>query len=116
MITMTIQEVLHGSIEQIEHLQNAITDLTREPMLKSTQNTIKMLEDVISTNVVTATIFVQLHESEYVKPVVTKLELTTRLYNLVNVLRTYNDATPSGKEALKLRILEAEETLKNAIQ
>lgn len=42
-------------------------------------------------------------------------ELVTRLYNLVNVLRTYNDATPAGKEALKLRILEAEETLKKVI-
>lgn len=42
-------------------------------------------------------------------------ELITRLYNLVNILRTYNDAAPAGKEALKLRILEAEETLKKVI-
>jgi hypothetical protein len=49
MITMTIEEVLRDAIEQINHLQGSITDLTMEPELHSTKSTIRTLEDAIKS-------------------------------------------------------------------
>lgn len=57
MITMTIEEVLKSAIDQIEHMQDMITELEEDmltnshpsPRLKSTIDTINMLEDAIKS-------------------------------------------------------------------
>ena len=49
MITMTIEEVLKDAIDQINHLQSSITDLTQEPVLHSTRSTLRTLEDAIKS-------------------------------------------------------------------
>jgi hypothetical protein len=66
MITMTIEEVLRDAIEQINHLQGSITDLTREPELQSTKITIRTLEDAIKSPASQQVVLV--NESNITKP------------------------------------------------
>lgn len=115
MIKMTMQEVLHGAIEQIEHLQGAITELTQEPCLKSTDSTVKMLEDVIASKA--GLITVELNESEYTKPLVMKSELRARLYNLVNAVNNLTGSfDASTTPAVDLALTEARDTLSKIIK
>ena len=114
MIKITMQEVLHDAIQQIEHLQDSITDLTREPMLRSTKGTILLLEDVINSDV--ATTVIKINEANYTAPVVTKQELLVRLNDLVNVLDA--SIAEHGKyltESIMLRLNESRETRNKAI-
>lgn len=117
MITITMQEVLKAAIDQLEML----SEHSGEPMLESTKVTIKMLNDAVNSwasleNVV-------LDETSYSKPVVTKQELVTRLYNLMNEAKTVmidlevhvstDDVSTSG---LLLTLNEAEQTLSKIIK
>lgn len=49
MKTITIEEVLKDAIDQIQHLQDTLTDLTQSAELQSTKSTIKMLEEAIKS-------------------------------------------------------------------
>ncbi len=111
MIKITMQEVLHDAIQQIEHLQDSITDLTQEPMLRSTKGTIHLMEDAINSNAALST--VEVNESNYQAPVVTKQELITRLYNLVNAIdaSSSRDQTVLPEDVI-LALKDADETLK----
>jgi len=104
-----MQEVLHDAIQQIEHLQDTITDLTREPMLASTVGTIHLLEDAIKSDASMG--IVEIQESNYLGSIATKQELITRLYNLKNQAQLALDAN-INREGLVLAVKEALETLK----
>ena len=111
---MTMQEVLHDAIQQIEHLQDSITEFTQEPMLQSTKGTILLLEEAINSEV--ATMVIKINEANYTAPVVTKQELLVRLNDLVNVL----DASIAEHgnyftESITLRLNESRETRNKAI-
>jgi len=109
-----MQEVLHDAIQQIEHLQDSITDLTREPMLRSTKGTLLLLKDAIKSGASIGV--VDVNEDHYSVPVVTKQELLVRLNDLVNVLdESIAEHGNYFTESITLRLNESRETLNKAI-
>lgn len=110
MITITMQEVLKAAIDQLEML----SEHSGEPMLESTKVTIKMLTDAVNSRASLEN--VDLDETFYHKPLVTKQELVTRLYNLVNVIEFVSGDPGMGILVQLTEFKEARETLSKIIK